>query len=58
METRMNDTRPVIDKVKELISLKSHTEVADMLGITRATLYTRLELNNWKKGEMAIIRSL
>lgn len=58
MEARMNDTRPVIDKVKELISLKSHTEVADMLGITRATLYTRLELNNWKKGEMAIIRSL
>jgi len=33
-------------------------ELAEELGISRPTLNTRLEKNNWKKGEEAILRRL
>ena len=33
-------------------------DLADKLGITRPTLDKRLKLNNWKKGEMQLIKTL
>ena len=52
------------DKYTELfsraINLNVHTktEAADMLGISRPTLDTRLKTNMWKKSEKVCIKSI
>lgn len=48
------------EKIKAMIARgdETITSLAEKLGITRATLYSRLEKHNWKKGELVIIRSL
>lgn len=33
-------------------------ELSDRLGITRPTLDTRLQKNNWKKGELILIKAM
>jgi len=45
--------------IKTMISCgKTYDEVADDIGITRPTLYSRLATHNWKKSELALIRDL
>jgi hypothetical protein len=41
-----------------LISYHSKFWLADKLGISRPTLDTRLEKNNWKKSEIALLKQL
>lgn len=36
----------------------TYDSMAKFLGITKVTLYTRLERDNWKKGEIALIMKL
>ncbi len=33
-------------------------DLAEKLGISKVTLYTRLKFNNWKKSELALINNL
>ena len=42
-------------KAKKLINNNSKVWLADKLGISRVTLDTRLELDNWKKSEIQLI---
>lgn len=46
--------------VKSKIDNKEFTydSMANELGITKVTLYTRLAKDNWKKGEIALIMKL
>lgn len=46
--------------VKSKIDSKEYTydSMAKYLGITKVTLYTRLEKENWKKGEIALALKL
>ena len=37
---------------------QNDNELAEQLGISKVTLYTRLEVSNWKKPELALIESL
>ena len=48
------------EKVIKLLAsnLINKVELSDKLGITRVTLDKRLKYKNWKKGELAIIRTL
>ena len=48
------------NKVNGLIATNTFTiaSMAEYLGISRPTLYTRLVENNWKKGEIALLRKL
>lgn len=46
------------EKIKQLLIKLSKEELAEKIGISRPTLNTRLERGNWKKGEIAIIKSL
>jgi len=39
-------------------SAKNDNELAESLGISKVTLYTRLERSNWKKSELSLIESL
>lgn len=48
----------ITDKAKQLIEQNSKTWLAERLGISRVTLDTRLELDNWKKAEKHLIYSL
>jgi hypothetical protein len=48
----------ITDKAKQLIELNSKVWLAERLGISRVTLDTRLELDNWKKAEKHLIYSL
>lgn len=47
-------------KVNAMINSQRITKIdlAEKLGITRPTLDKRLMLNNWKKGEMQLIKAL
>ena len=36
----------------------TYDSVAEYLGITKVTLYTRLAKDNWKKGEIALVMKL
>lgn len=45
-------------KGKTFLVQMNKLELAEELGISRPTLNTRLEKNNWKKGEEAILRRL
>lgn len=37
---------------------KNDNELAEQLGMSKVTLYTRLERSNWKKPELALIKAL
>jgi transcriptional regulator of acetoin/glycerol metabolism len=37
---------------------RNDNELAEMLGISKVTLYTRLKVSNWKKSELALINTL
>lgn len=45
-------------KVKKLREATNDRELAKKLGMSRVTMYTRLEKNNWKKTEIALIETL
>ncbi len=49
-----------IKKVKSKIDFGeiTKTELAEKLGISRVTLDTRLALDNWKKSELHLLRSI
>jgi len=46
------------EKIKQLLLKNSKEDLAKMIGISKVTLYTRLEKGNWKKGELALIKTL
>lgn len=48
------------DKVYKLREdeTKNDNDLAEDLGISKVTLYTRLKQNNWKKSELALINNL
>lgn len=48
------------DKVYKLRSEESRNDndLAEMLGISKVTLYTRLKVSNWKKAEIALVKNL
>lgn len=48
------------DKVYKLRSEDSRNDndLAEMLGISKVTLYTRLKKSNWKKAEIALVNNL
>lgn len=37
---------------------KTDDELAEMLGISKVTLYTRFRLSNWKKSEIALVDNI
>lgn len=37
---------------------QNDNELAEQLGMSKVTLYTRLKVSNWKKPELALIQSL
>ena len=37
---------------------RNDNDLASLLGISKVTLYTRLEKSNWKKSELALIKTL
>ena len=39
-------------------SSQNDNELAEQLGMSKVTLYTRLKRSNWKKPELALIESL
>lgn len=45
-------------KVKRLLTNKTYEKMAEDIGITKPTLFTRLSLHNWKKGEKALIQKM
>lgn len=45
-------------KVKALKGNVSDELLSDKIGISKPTLYTRLVKDNWKKGEIEIIKNL
>lgn len=42
-------------KARLMLTRHSYDTVAKFLDISKPTLYTRLEKNNWKAGEMALL---
>lgn len=46
------------DKATDLLKTQTKTWLADKLGITRATLDTRLAKGNWKKSECQMLITL
>lgn len=53
------ENQKATDKIKSLLCKGiTKVEIANKLGVTRVTLDVRLKLSNWKKGELAIIKSL
>jgi DNA invertase Pin-like site-specific DNA recombinase len=45
-------------KVKRLLQLYTYEEMANMIGISRTTLYKRLQFNDWKVSEISHIEKL
>lgn len=61
----MNSKEPTIqqfeatNKAYELRSKSNNdNELAELLGMSKVTLYTRLSKSNWKKPEIALINNL
>lgn len=50
----IKETNPT-DKVKAYLANNSYEDTAELIGITRTTLYSRLKNHKWKKGELALI---
>jgi len=47
-----------LKKVDALIKIYNKELVAEMIGISKNTLYKRLKNDRWKKSETAIIKTL
>ena len=45
-------------KVKLLLQTSTYEEIAEIIGISRTTLYKRLQCNDWKVSEIALITTL
>lgn len=45
-------------KIKLLLQTSTYEEVADIVGISRTTLYKRLKCNDWKVSEIHLISTL
>lgn len=45
-------------KVKLLLQTNTYEEIAEKIGISRTTLYKRLQLNDWKVSEIFLINNL
>jgi DNA-binding CsgD family transcriptional regulator len=46
------------EKIKLLLLSKNYQEIADLVGISIPTLYRKMQLNNWKKSEIFLIKNL
>ena len=53
--TEMNKTTT---KIKLLLQTSTYEEVAEIIGISRTTLYKRLQCNDWKVSEIHLISTL
>lgn len=53
-----NEQLKATDEVYKLRENRNDNELAELLGISKVTLYTRLRRSNWKKSELALISSL
>ena len=45
-------------KIKLLLQTSTYEEVAEIVGISRTTLYKRLQCNDWKVSEIHLISTL
>ena len=45
-------------KIKSLLQTSTYEEVAEIVGISRTTLYKRLQCNDWKVSEIHLISTL
>lgn len=54
-EQQLNATDKVY-KIRE--STINDNELANLLGLSKVTMYTRLKKSNWKKTELALIKTL
>jgi DNA-binding NtrC family response regulator len=61
----MNKNQPSIEQLEatnKAYTLRQQAqndnELAEQLGMSKVTLYTRLKKSNWKKPELALIESL
>lgn len=45
-------------KVKLLLQTNTYEEIAEKIGISRTTLYKRLQLSDWKISEIYLIKNL
>lgn len=46
------------DKINRLLLKHTKEDLAKLIGISKVTLYKRLDKGNWKKGEVALINTL
>ena len=53
-----NEQLKATDEVYKLREDRNDNELAELLGISKVTLYTRLKRSNWKKAELALVNSL
>ena len=53
----MNQTEATL-KIKGLKGNQTDDQLAERIGISKPTLYTRLVKSNWKKGEIELIKNL
>lgn len=53
---KMNITALVKSKINS--GEFTYQEMAEYIGISRVTLYTRLSKDNWKKGEIVLVLKL
>lgn len=53
------EKHPLTAKVARLRGIKfTDEELSELIGISRPTLYVRLEKSNWKKGELELIKKI
>ena len=45
-------------KIKLLLQTSTYEEVAEIVGISRTTLYKRIQCNDWKVSEIHLISTL
>lgn len=45
-------------KIKLLLQTSTYEEIAEIVGISRTTLYKRLQCNDWKVSEIHLISTL
>lgn len=52
------EDKETTEKVKKLMDKYTHQYVAEQIGITKKTLYTRIKRDNWKKAERYVIHQV
>lgn len=52
IEQFVNDRKLITKRVKKWIGIYTKTEISQLLEISRPTLDTRLQINNWKMKEI------